>query len=70
MNKVGVTSKNQNDPLPGDMISLSKSAPPKDSKNDEATSSGGAGNLGNGGDAVWRQELTPQERAKLDRYFK
>jgi hypothetical protein len=70
LNKVGETSKNQQNTQPGDMIALSKSAPPKNSNNEAVGGSGGAAGQGGGGDAVWRQELTPQERAKLNRYFK
>jgi hypothetical protein len=69
-NKVGVSSQNQNSPQPGDMLSLSKSAPPKNTNNDNADAPGGAAAQGSGGDPVWRQELTPQERDELTRYFK
>jgi hypothetical protein len=69
-NKQGVSNNRTDSVLPGDIVGMTKSAPPKDSKNDEATTSGGAAGQGNGGDAVWRQELTPQERALLSRYFK
>jgi hypothetical protein len=56
--------------LPGDIVGMSKSAPPRDQPDGTPVGAGGAANQGGGGDAVWRQDLTPQERALLQQYFK
>jgi hypothetical protein len=49
---------------------MTMSAPSKDPNDNSASGPGGGAMQSNDADAVWRQELTPQERALLQQYFK
>jgi hypothetical protein len=66
----GVSNKNLDHASLGDIVSEGSGGPPTPEPTADATTAGGAANVGTGGDAVFRQELTPQERAVLERYFK
>lgn len=66
----GVNSKNLNSMVPGDVVGISISAPPREQADGAAAGAGGGASQGDGGEAVWREELTPQERALLQQYFK
>ena len=69
-NQQGVSSSKLDAPLPGDVVGISKSAPQRDPQDNSAAGPGGGASAGGSGEAVWREELTPQERALLQQYFK
>ncbi len=57
--------------MPGDVLGISKGTHEVKKTNDNTPVAGGAiSSTGQGGDAVWRDSLTPQEREVLQRYFK
>ena len=65
----GVSNPNLDKPVVGETLAITPGGPPQQAKNDAPATAGGDGSAGNGGDAVWRQDLTPEERALLQRYF-
>lgn len=58
--------------LPAEVLGVDRSAPPVDpaAPPDPGSTAGGAASAGSGGEAVWRHQLTPAERAALQRFFK
>ena len=57
--------------LPGDVVGLTSGEHQVDpTKNVPATAGGGISSHGEGGQAVWKDNLTPAERATLGRYFR
>jgi hypothetical protein len=57
--------------LPGDVVAVQRSAPQADGEIVPAgESAGDISTVGTGGKAVWRDELSPQERKVLERFFK
>jgi len=65
-----VSNTNLDNAALGEKVSEESGGPPTPEPTDDVSSAGGAANVGTGGEAVFRQELTPQERALLTRYFK
>jgi hypothetical protein len=69
--KEGVSNPNTDSPMPGETLGITLRGSDKpDGQQDLLNSTGGGGQAGTGGDAVWLQDLTPQERAVIKRYFK
>jgi hypothetical protein len=56
--------------LPADLLGVSKSKPEAAAAPDGAPIQGGDASNGGGGEAVFRNDLTPQEREVLKRFFK
>jgi hypothetical protein len=56
--------------LPAELLGLSKSKPEAAPASDGAPTQGGNASNGAGGEAVFRNDLTPQEREVLQRFFK
>lgn len=57
--------------LPGDVVAVQRNAPQAEGAIPPAgESAGDISTVGTGGRAVWRDELTPQERKVLERFFK
>ena len=57
--------------LPGDVVAVGKGEHTVDPTKYAGPASGGAiASPGAGGDAVWRNDLTPRERALLKTFFK
>jgi hypothetical protein len=57
--------------MPGDVLGVSKRAHEVDPSTFHGPVDGGAiSSAGSGGEAVWRNSLTPNEREVLQRYFK
>ncbi len=69
-NQQGVSNNGANSVAPGDLVGISISAPTHNPQDNTPAGAGGAASQGGEGDAVWRQDLTPQERALLQQYFK
>jgi hypothetical protein len=69
-NQQGVSNNRSNSAMPGDLVGISISAPTRNPQDGAPAGAGGAASQGGEGDAVWRQDLTPQERALLQQYFK
>jgi hypothetical protein len=55
---------------PGDMVGLSDGQHEVDKNGFKGPGAGGAATLGEGGSAVWQNQLIPAERETLKRYFK
>ncbi len=70
-NKVeGVSNPNMNAPVPGETVGITMRGSSKpDEQQDALNGPSGGGQAGAGGDAVWLQDLTPQERTVIKRYF-
>jgi hypothetical protein len=66
----GSSNTNMDAPVLGETLATLPGGAPKTADPDDTVAPGGAADAGNGGDAVWRQELTPDERAVLQQYFK
>jgi hypothetical protein len=65
----GVSSRDLREAVPGDLVGMDWGAPvTEDSKS--ALAPGGRAAAGQGGEAVWRQVFSPEERRVLGRYFK
>jgi hypothetical protein len=65
----GVSNANPNAPVIGDAVGvMGFSSPPAIPGND--ASAGGGANADGPGDAVFHQDLTPDEQALLQRYYK
>ena len=67
----GASNDDLNRALPGQVLAVTKSKP--DAKNTPSTGAAAGGAIssaGAGGDAVWRESLTPDERQVLQKYFK
>jgi hypothetical protein len=56
--------------LPAELLGVSKSKPEAAAASDGAPTQGGDASNGAGGEAVFRNDLTPQEREVLKRFFK
>lgn len=66
-----VTDEDRSRALPGDVLGVTKGAHQVDKTAPNGPSAaGGLSSAGSGGDAVWRDSLTPDEGQVLQRYFK
>ncbi|MBC2594414.1 hypothetical protein H5P28_09110 [Ruficoccus amylovorans] len=68
----GVSNQDMRNAALGETVGIS-SRPGNDEQAETfegGATSGGASSLGTGGDAVWRESYTPDERAILEQYFK
>jgi hypothetical protein len=56
--------------LPGEVIAIAKGKHNVDTTTQAGAQGGAISGAGEGGDAVWRDSLTPEEQGVLQRYFK
>lgn len=67
----GLSNPNLDEAALGEVVRISRIENDKRKPDfDGVTSGGAAQNQGSGGDAVWKNRLTPQERKSLQRFFK
>jgi hypothetical protein len=65
----GVSSRDLREAVPGDLMGMDWGAPVSEGSR-SATAPGGRAAAGQGGEAVWRQVFSPEERRVLGRYFR
>ncbi len=66
----GVTNLDLSRAAPGDVIGSGETEHEIDEKKSGAVEAGAVSNNGQGGDAVWRESLLPEEKAVLKKYFR
>ena len=66
----GVTNEDLERAMPGDMLGIGEAEHNIDGTVRGPVSAGNVHSTGEGGDAVWREALLPDEKNVLKRYFK
>ncbi|MGH8045977.1 MAG: hypothetical protein ACREKL_01915 [Chthoniobacterales bacterium] len=66
----GLNSTDLDSALPGDVVGMATGEHKVDKTAYNGPAAAGAASTGQGGDAVWRDSLTPEERGMLKRFFK
>lgn len=67
--QAGVSNQDLSNAALGDIVGLQDRAPDKDDRPVFTTTQAAAGVEGQGGDVIWKNQLTPEERDLLERYF-
>lgn len=63
-------NKDMSRAAPGEILAIGETEHDNPNQPSVRQSGGALSNSANGGDAVWRESLTPDEKALLKRYFK
>ena len=66
----GLSSRDLREAVPADLVGMDWGAPSVEAPRTDANAPGGRAAPGQGGEAVWRQVFSPEERRVLGRYFR